>query len=95
MGAGAGLSSASISHLVSPKKIKVKESSSGVFPGSPVARMPKWEEEKGDLEEKCPEMGGEPALRALGRPRSERGHCQQCRLPQRVAIRSLDRADSS
>lgn len=27
--------------------------------------------------------------RALGRPRSERGHCQQCRLPQRVEIRSL------
>ena len=36
----AGLSSASISYLMSPKKIKVKESSSGVFPGSLVARIP-------------------------------------------------------
>ena len=35
-----GVSSTSISHLVSPKKIKLKESSSGEFPGSPVARIP-------------------------------------------------------
>ena len=68
----------------------------GVFAaGSPVVRTSKWEEEKGDLEEKRPETGGEPALTALERHESERVHCQQCQLLQRVEIRSLDLADSS
>ena len=68
----------------------------GVFTaGSPVVRTSKWEEEKGDLEEKWPETGGEPALTALERHQSERVHCQQCQLLHRVEIRSLDLADSS
>lgn len=33
---------------------------------------------RGDLEEEWPEIGGEPALTALGRPRSERILCTNC-----------------